>query len=97
MGQSAFDFPALTYYPERSRDRMAYLTLFPIGNVMRANLMVYRRMDDPLLQCGIALLCKKISREREHRFPGENFVESDSVDEQHRDCSRHLHINADAE
>jgi hypothetical protein len=54
-------------------------------------------MDDPLLQCGIALLCKKISREREHRFPGENFVESDSVDEQHRDCSRHLHINADAE
>jgi 2-polyprenyl-6-methoxyphenol hydroxylase-like FAD-dependent oxidoreductase len=46
----AFDFPALTYYPERSRDRMAYLTLFPIGNVMRANLMVYRRMDDPWLR-----------------------------------------------
>jgi 2-polyprenyl-6-methoxyphenol hydroxylase-like FAD-dependent oxidoreductase len=47
VGRSAFDFPALTYYPERSRDRMAYLTLFPIGNVMRANLLVYRRMDDP--------------------------------------------------
>jgi 2-polyprenyl-6-methoxyphenol hydroxylase-like FAD-dependent oxidoreductase len=47
VGRSAFDFPALTYYPERSHDRMAYLTLFPIGNVMRANLMVYRRMDDP--------------------------------------------------
>lgn len=50
VGRSAFDFPALTYYPERSRDRMAYLTLFPIGNVMRANLMIYRRMDDPWLR-----------------------------------------------
>jgi 2-polyprenyl-6-methoxyphenol hydroxylase-like FAD-dependent oxidoreductase len=50
VGRSAFDFPALTYYPERSRDRMAYLTLFPIGNVMRANLLVYRRMDDPWLR-----------------------------------------------
>jgi 2-polyprenyl-6-methoxyphenol hydroxylase-like FAD-dependent oxidoreductase len=49
-GRTAFDFPALTYYPERSRDRMAYLTLFPIGNLMRANLMVYRRMDDPWLR-----------------------------------------------
>jgi 2-polyprenyl-6-methoxyphenol hydroxylase-like FAD-dependent oxidoreductase len=47
VGRPAFDFPALTYYPERSRHRMAYLTLFPIGNVMRANLMVYREMDDP--------------------------------------------------
>jgi 2-polyprenyl-6-methoxyphenol hydroxylase-like FAD-dependent oxidoreductase len=47
VGRSTFDFPALTYYPERSHDRMAYLTLFPIGNVMRANLLVYRRMDDP--------------------------------------------------
>jgi 2-polyprenyl-6-methoxyphenol hydroxylase-like FAD-dependent oxidoreductase len=47
VGRSTFDFPALTYYPERSHDRMAYLTLFPIGNVMRANLLVYRPMDDP--------------------------------------------------
>src|SRR5882757_9690265 len=47
VGRSTFDFPALTYYPERSHDRMAYLTLFPIGNVMRANLLVYRGMDDP--------------------------------------------------
>jgi 2-polyprenyl-6-methoxyphenol hydroxylase-like FAD-dependent oxidoreductase len=49
-GRSTFDFPALTYYPERSHDRMAYLTLFPIGSVMRANLLVYRRMDDPWLR-----------------------------------------------
>ncbi|WP_342722756.1 NAD(P)/FAD-dependent oxidoreductase [Bradyrhizobium sp. B097] len=45
-----FDFAALTYYPERARDRMAYLTLFPIGTSMRANLMVYRTMDDPWLR-----------------------------------------------
>jgi 2-polyprenyl-6-methoxyphenol hydroxylase-like FAD-dependent oxidoreductase len=50
VGRSAYDFPALTYNPERSHDRMAYLTLFPIGNVMRANLLVYRRMDDPWLR-----------------------------------------------
>jgi 2-polyprenyl-6-methoxyphenol hydroxylase-like FAD-dependent oxidoreductase len=47
VGRPTFDFPALTYYPERSHHRMAYLTLFPIGNVMRANLMVYRGIDDP--------------------------------------------------
>jgi 2-polyprenyl-6-methoxyphenol hydroxylase-like FAD-dependent oxidoreductase len=50
VGRAAFGFPALTYYPERSTDRMAYLTLFPIGNAMRANLMVYRKMDDPWLR-----------------------------------------------
>jgi 2-polyprenyl-6-methoxyphenol hydroxylase-like FAD-dependent oxidoreductase len=46
----AFDFRALTYYPERAADRMAYLTLFPIGATMRANLFVYRDMDDPWLR-----------------------------------------------
>ncbi len=46
----AFDFGALTYYPERTADRMAYLTLFPIRAAMRANLMVYRTMDDPWLR-----------------------------------------------
>jgi 2-polyprenyl-6-methoxyphenol hydroxylase-like FAD-dependent oxidoreductase len=49
-GSEHFAFPALTYWPERSSDRMAYLTLFPIGNTMRANLMVYREMDDPWLR-----------------------------------------------
>ena len=47
VGRARFDFPALTYYPERSRDRMAYLSLFPIDGTMRANLMVYRAVDDP--------------------------------------------------
>ncbi|MET0220055.1 MAG: FAD-dependent monooxygenase, partial [Tardiphaga sp.] len=48
--RAQFDFPALTYWPERTSDRMAYLTLFPIGGAMRANLMVYREMDDGWLR-----------------------------------------------
>jgi 2-polyprenyl-6-methoxyphenol hydroxylase-like FAD-dependent oxidoreductase len=49
VGRAAFSFPALTYWPKRSSSRMAYLTLFPIGGAMRANLMVYRDMTDPWL------------------------------------------------
>jgi 2-polyprenyl-6-methoxyphenol hydroxylase-like FAD-dependent oxidoreductase len=40
----------LTYYPESAAGRMAYLTLFPIGSTMRANLFVYRDMHDPWLR-----------------------------------------------
>jgi 2-polyprenyl-6-methoxyphenol hydroxylase-like FAD-dependent oxidoreductase len=50
VGRPAFDFRALTYFPERAADRIAYLTLFPIGAVMRANLFVYREMNDPWLR-----------------------------------------------
>jgi 2-polyprenyl-6-methoxyphenol hydroxylase-like FAD-dependent oxidoreductase len=50
VGGAAFPFPALTYWPKRTRARMAYLSLFPIGGKMRANLMVYRDMTDPWLQ-----------------------------------------------
>ncbi|MBX9778492.1 MAG: FAD-dependent monooxygenase [Xanthobacteraceae bacterium] len=49
IGRSHFDFPAMTYYPKRASDRMAYITLFPIGATMRANFMVYRDMEDPWL------------------------------------------------
>jgi 2-polyprenyl-6-methoxyphenol hydroxylase-like FAD-dependent oxidoreductase len=49
-GRHSFDFRALTYFPERVTDRMAYLTLFPIGAIMRANLFVYRDMHDPWLR-----------------------------------------------
>ena len=49
VGRAAFDFPALTYWPKRPDSRMAYLTLFPVGNAMRANFMVYRDMTDPWL------------------------------------------------
>jgi 2-polyprenyl-6-methoxyphenol hydroxylase-like FAD-dependent oxidoreductase len=50
IGRPAFDFPALTYYAEQPSDRTALITLFPIGRAMRANLFVYRTMDDPWLQ-----------------------------------------------
>ena len=50
VGRARFDFPALTYYPERFRERIAYLTLFPIDATMRANLFVYRDMRDPWLR-----------------------------------------------
>jgi 2-polyprenyl-6-methoxyphenol hydroxylase-like FAD-dependent oxidoreductase len=50
VGRPAFDFPALTYFSERTTERIPYLTLFPIGNTMRANLFVYRQLDDPWLQ-----------------------------------------------
>jgi 2-polyprenyl-6-methoxyphenol hydroxylase-like FAD-dependent oxidoreductase len=46
VDRRGFDFRALTYFPERIADRMAYLTLFPIGSIMRANLFVYRDMQD---------------------------------------------------
>jgi 2-polyprenyl-6-methoxyphenol hydroxylase-like FAD-dependent oxidoreductase len=46
----AFRFPALTYFSERPSDRIPYLTLFPIGDKMRANLFAYREADDPWLR-----------------------------------------------
>jgi len=50
VGRPAFEFPALTYFSERVEERVAYVTLFPIGNRMRANLFVYREVDDPWLR-----------------------------------------------
>jgi 2-polyprenyl-6-methoxyphenol hydroxylase-like FAD-dependent oxidoreductase len=50
VGRPRFSFRALTYFPERAADCAAYLTLFPIGAVMRANLFVYRDMQDPWLR-----------------------------------------------
>jgi 2-polyprenyl-6-methoxyphenol hydroxylase-like FAD-dependent oxidoreductase len=49
-GRRQFDFSSLTYYAEHTGDRIALLTLFPIGNTMRANLFTYRDMDDPWLR-----------------------------------------------
>ena len=42
-----FAFDALTYYPSGYSTRVAYLTLFPIGNAMRANLFVFHAINDP--------------------------------------------------
>jgi 2-polyprenyl-6-methoxyphenol hydroxylase-like FAD-dependent oxidoreductase len=49
-GDGSFPFEALTYFSERAAARMAYLALFMIGPVMRANLFVYREMSDPWLE-----------------------------------------------
>jgi 2-polyprenyl-6-methoxyphenol hydroxylase-like FAD-dependent oxidoreductase len=49
VGRERFDFASLTHYTESLAKRMAYITLFPIGEAMRANLFVYRQADDPML------------------------------------------------
>ena len=49
-GRRAFDFPAMTSYAEQPTKRAALITMFPIGAAMRANLFVYRDMEDPWLR-----------------------------------------------
>jgi 2-polyprenyl-6-methoxyphenol hydroxylase-like FAD-dependent oxidoreductase len=44
---SGFRFPALTAYGERQGDNIDYLSIFPLGNVMRANLFVFSGVNDP--------------------------------------------------
>jgi 2-polyprenyl-6-methoxyphenol hydroxylase-like FAD-dependent oxidoreductase len=46
---NSFAFSSLTYFAERPSDRMAYITLFPIGAKMRVNLFGYRDLHDPWL------------------------------------------------
>jgi 2-polyprenyl-6-methoxyphenol hydroxylase-like FAD-dependent oxidoreductase len=46
----AFPFTAMTYFADKPADRMAYITLFPIGATMRANLFGYRDLHDPWLK-----------------------------------------------
>jgi 2-polyprenyl-6-methoxyphenol hydroxylase-like FAD-dependent oxidoreductase len=43
-------FEALTYFGEDPVHRVAYLTLFPLGSGWRANLFVYRALNDPWLK-----------------------------------------------
>ncbi len=50
VGRRSFDFPALTYFSERPSDRIPYITLFPIGSRMRANLFTYREPGDVWLR-----------------------------------------------
>lgn len=50
VGRAAFDFPALTYFSERTSDRIPYMSLFPVGERMRANLFTYRDSDDPWIR-----------------------------------------------
>ena len=46
----AFAFPALTIFPDKPSQMMAYLTLFQVPGGMRANLFVYWGMDDSRLR-----------------------------------------------
>jgi 2-polyprenyl-6-methoxyphenol hydroxylase-like FAD-dependent oxidoreductase len=50
IGRPGFEFPALTYFSETPSDLIAYVSLFPIGSRMRANLFTYREVDDPWLR-----------------------------------------------
>jgi 2-polyprenyl-6-methoxyphenol hydroxylase-like FAD-dependent oxidoreductase len=50
VGRPAFDVPALTYFSERASESIPYITLFPVGKRMRANLFAYREADDPRLR-----------------------------------------------
>jgi 2-polyprenyl-6-methoxyphenol hydroxylase-like FAD-dependent oxidoreductase len=50
VGRPSFAFPALTYFSERPDDLTPYISIFPVGLTMRANLFVYRQMNDPWLQ-----------------------------------------------
>ena len=43
-------FAALTYFGEHPAHRVAYLTLFPLASGWRANLFVYRALNDPWLR-----------------------------------------------
>lgn len=43
----SYPFETLTYYGRHVKDRVAYLTLFPIGKTMRANFFVYRQASEP--------------------------------------------------
>ncbi|MGB3140382.1 MAG: FAD-dependent monooxygenase [Aestuariivirga sp.] len=49
-GDTPFAFPALTVFPERPDQSMAYLTVFPVPGAMRANLFIYWNMEDPRLR-----------------------------------------------
>ena len=50
VGRRAFDFPAMTYFSERPSDLIPYISMFSIGERMRANLFTYRDFNDPWLR-----------------------------------------------
>jgi 2-polyprenyl-6-methoxyphenol hydroxylase-like FAD-dependent oxidoreductase len=50
LDRPTFDFSALTCYSETPSSRVAYVAFFPIGETTRANLFVYRDMQDPWLK-----------------------------------------------
>ena len=52
-GDRTLDFEGLTYYGAGVTDRIDYLSLFPLGDVMRANLFTFLDHQDPWIPtCG---------------------------------------------
>jgi 2-polyprenyl-6-methoxyphenol hydroxylase-like FAD-dependent oxidoreductase len=47
---TAFAFPALTSYGERTADGIDYLSIFPVPGGMRANLFMFRDPNDPIMR-----------------------------------------------
>lgn len=50
LEDARWPFSALTYFGEDPLHRVAYLTLFPLPSGWRANLFVYRELNDPWLK-----------------------------------------------
>jgi 2-polyprenyl-6-methoxyphenol hydroxylase-like FAD-dependent oxidoreductase len=50
VDRANWPFDALTYFGEDSAQRVAYLTLFPLPSGGRANLFVYRELNDPWIK-----------------------------------------------
>lgn len=48
VGRAGFDFETLTIYGDAPRDGIDYLSIFPFPTGMRANLFLYRDMQDPI-------------------------------------------------
>jgi 2-polyprenyl-6-methoxyphenol hydroxylase-like FAD-dependent oxidoreductase len=46
VAAGSFLFPTITYYGDRVADAVDYINMFPIGDIMRANLFVYREPKD---------------------------------------------------
>ena len=49
-GRSSFGFKALTYYPEKVSDGVAYITIFGAGGTNRVNMFTYWKPRDPRLE-----------------------------------------------
>jgi 2-polyprenyl-6-methoxyphenol hydroxylase-like FAD-dependent oxidoreductase len=45
LAGQAFDFSGFTYYGDCLSERIAYVSFFPVGDIMRANLFCYRGHD----------------------------------------------------
>jgi 2-polyprenyl-6-methoxyphenol hydroxylase-like FAD-dependent oxidoreductase len=49
VGRASFGFKALTYYPEKASDDVAYMSIFPAGGTLRVNLFTYWQARDERL------------------------------------------------